>query len=311
MLNLIYKRELIKEYGGSETGVFRLFILYLKTVYSTTIGKIIIIFSPMLVALALSVMFPPFYSVGAAQIFVTALSSGVVWGMTYFSIRRTTLYSNMQGTRISKIKIYIAIWLVMLFVTFWSEVSYWTTTIILQEIGIKSFFEVVLSISWTFDMKWLQVDWFTLGYTWMGSVTLMFVASFVTRWLFKTEQTYFIILFIYILSLVPFGGILRPFMSSPDDILEHGIQLNKQLNVVTWISMVVPQYHLDLFNFSAISSGTFVTGHNGITHSLGEIQRLDSFRWSTDWKWNFTMLYPLVFGIILLPISYGTLDIVK
>ncbi len=310
ILNSIYKRETIDQYRGSDTGIIRLFNLYLKTVYSTNVGKILIIFSPMLVALSLSMMFPPFFSIGVAQVFVTSLSSGVIWGMTYFSIRRTTIYNNMQGTRISKIKIYVAIWLVMLFVTFWSEVSYWGTTIILEEIGIKSLFEIVLSLSYTFDMKWIQVDWITIGYTWFVSVTLMFVASFIARWVFRTEQQYFIVLFIYVLSLIPFGGILRPFMTSENDLLTSGIQITKDIDVVMAIGMLLPQYHLDLFNFAAISAGTIVT-HNGVQGTLGGLKFLDSFKWSSDWKWNFTIIYPIAFGILLIPISYATLDIIE
>ncbi len=61
-----------------ENGLPQLFVLFLKTVYSTNVGKIVIIFSPILVALALSVMFPIYVSVGASQVFVTSLSAGVI-----------------------------------------------------------------------------------------------------------------------------------------------------------------------------------------------------------------------------------------
>ncbi len=307
MFNWIYRKDAVNKYSESETGVLRLFSLYLKTVYSTNVGKVIIIFSPMLVALALSVMFPPYFSVGAAQVFVTSLSSGVIWGMTYFSIRRSTFYKNMHGTRISKVKIYIAIWLTMLFVTFWSEVSYWSTTIILDQIGIVSIFELVTSVVITFEMNWLKVDWFTLGYTWMASVTLMFVACFITRWLFNTEMMFFIVLLLYILLLIPFGGILRPFISV-NDTISNGIQLERDLNVVNIISLFVPQYHLDLFNFAALSSGVTTDVSTGAT--LGDIQVLDAFRWSDSWQWNWTIIYPIVFGIGMLIVAITTLDLV-
>ncbi len=286
-----------------ENGLPELFVLFLKTVYSTNAGKIVIIFSPILVALALSVMFPIYISVGASQVFVTSLSAGVIWGMTYFSIRRTTFYSNLHSTRVSIFKVYTAIWLVMLFVTFWSETTYWLTTMLLDVLDVKSLFGSISGIIGNeYNMKWIDVDWFTLVYTWLGSVTLMFVACFATRWLFKTEQTFFIILLIYILLLIPFGGILPPTPGHFVD--EGGITLQKNLNFVGYISMLFPQYHLNLFNYVAIWSGTIDLDAGS---SLGNMGWFSSFKWSTSWEWDFTILYPLVAGFVFLLIDIATL----
>ncbi len=294
-----------------ENGVFELFVLFLKTVYSTNIGKVMIIFSPMFVAFALSMMFPVYLSVGAAQVFVTSLSAGVIWGMTYFSIRRTTFYNNLYATKITVFKVYFSIWLVMLFVTFWSETTYWLTTIILDQLNVTSVIGNIFNLGNNeYDMQWLKVDWFTLGYTWMGSVTLMFVACFATRNLFRTEKLFFIILLVYILTLIPFGSILPPSPERFNYSSETGIVLTKNLNFVSYIGMLFPQYHLNLFNFVAIWSGTNVIDSNGaVLNSLGNMEWLSSFAWSDSWQWDFTIIYPLACGNVFLIIDYATIDL--
>ncbi len=78
MFTKFVKSEKVEEIGQGEVGILQLFTLFLKSVYSTNIGKVLIIFSPMLVSIALSVMFPIYIAVGAAQVFVTALSAGVI-----------------------------------------------------------------------------------------------------------------------------------------------------------------------------------------------------------------------------------------
>ncbi len=301
----------IDKISNKENGIPQLFVLFLKTVYSTTIGKVVIIFSPMLVALALSMMFPIYISVGAAQVFVTALSSGVIWGMTYFSIRRTTFYNNLYATKISVFKVYVSIWLVMLFVTFWSETTYWLTTMVLDQLNVSSLIGNVFDFGQNeYDINWLSVDWFTLVYTWLGSVTLMFVACFATRQLFKTEQLFFLVLLVYILVLIPFGGIIPP---GPNRFNYNGefIELNKNLNFVGYISMLFPQYHLNLFNYVAIWSGTnIVDATTGVSQgSLGNMGWLSSFKWSTEWQWDFTIIYPLACGFVILIIDIWTLDL--
>ncbi len=301
------KQEELDNSIKGDTGLPQLFLLYLKTVYSTTAGKVVIIFSPMLVALALSVMFPIYMSVGAAQVFVTSLSAGVIWGMTYFSIRRTTFYSNLNTTRINTIKVYVAIWFVMLFVTFWSEATYWVTTILLDVLHVNSLVGNIFNVGdIQYDMTWYLVDWFTLIYTWIGSVTLMFVACFATRWLFNNEQLFFIALLVYILALVPFGGILPPMPDKFSD--EGGIVLTKNLNAVGYISMLIPQYHLNLFNYVAVWSGTNQIVDGEVVGTLGNMHLLSSFHWSSQWQWNFTILYPLVSGFALLIVDILTLD---
>ncbi len=305
MLKSIYKADNLEKIDNSNLGIFDLFYLFLKTVYSTTLGKILIIFSPIVAAFALTALFPPYFATPIGQIFVGPLSAGIVWGMTYFSIRRTTFYDNLRTTKISMFKVYMSIWMIMVFVTFFSEATYWLTVIILDSIGIQSILSLLINFGSELTMNWMKVDWFTMGYVWIGSITFVFVVSFALRSLFNSEKTYFIILLIYILFLIPFGGILRPidFYSSSDNIAgEIGIQINKPLTFTTAIGLFIPQYHFDMFIFSAISSGTFVDGH-----SLGYINAFDSFVWSSSWQWNMSILYPPIIGILFIAIDFLTI----
>lgn len=307
MFTKFVKSEKVEEIGQGEVGILQLFTLFLKSVYSTNIGKVLIIFSPMLVSIALSVMFPIYIAVGAAQVFVTALSAGVIWGMTYFSIRRTTFYYNLHSTKVSIVKVYFSILLVMLFVTFWSETTFWLTTIFLDLINVNSIVGSALNIVGDEkDMNWLLVDWLTLIYTYLASVVLMFLACFATREIFKTEQTFFIILIVYILVLIPFGGILPPSQSNFH--YENGaIIFDRDITFVRAVSMALPQYNLNLFNYASVWAGTVQIDSSGMIDTLGNMSWLSSFKWSESWQWNFTILQPIAFGIILIFISCLTI----
>ncbi len=298
---------------GIDSGIARLFLLYIKIIYSSIPGKVVIIFSPIMVALALSVMMPIYMSVGASQIFVTSMSAGVIWGMTYFSIRRTTFYDNLTKTRINTIRVYIAIWLSMLFVTFFSESSYWITTIILDKIELVSLLSNLFEglSHENFEVNWARVDWLIIIYTWLGSITLMFVACFATRWLFRTEQTFFIVLATYILMLIPFGALVPP---SVERLYSdgHSIQLTRHMGLFGFISMLFPEYSLNMFNYAAVwSSIDILDGGALLHHGWGYIQPFQSFVWSKSWEWNYVILYPLVAGFILLCIDILTLYINK
>lgn len=293
----------VDQHPEGEVGIWTLFKLFTKSVYSTTAGAVVIIFSPMLVALGLAAMFPIHISVGAAQVFVTLLSAGVLWGMTYFSIRRTTFYKNLTITSVNVIKVYLSIYFTMLFVTFISECSFWTTTIILDWMNLNSVVSTLFGFvsENTNEMNWIKVDWFTLVYTWIGSVTLMFLACFATRSIFRTEATFFLILITYILLLIPFGGILPP--SIENFHYENGhIVLDKDFTFIVGMSFLFPQYHLNLFNYVAVWSGTLTDGL-----SMAGMVWFSAFKWSSSWMWDFTILMPLMSGVCLLVISLLTI----
>ncbi len=287
----------------SEIGVYKLTKFFTKTVYSSKIAAFVIIFSPMIVALGLGAMMPIHLSVGMSQIFVTLLSAGTLWGMTYFSIRRTTFYQNLSTTRIKTIKVYLGIYFTMLLVTFCSEFSFWTVTILLDLIGLNSVFAVLFGLiaENSHNIDWSKIDWITLIYTWLGSVTLMFLACFVTRNIFNLEATFFFVLATYILLLIPFGGVIPPL---PEHFkFENGmVVLERDFTLFTVATLFFPQYHLNLFNFVSVWAGT-----TNDSISMGGFTWLSSFHWSDSTLWNYTIMMPLASGVLLLIASSLTL----
>ncbi len=303
----IWSNNDITEYGATEVSLFRLLNLYLKVVYSTWMTRIVIILSPMLVALALSAFFTPYFQVGAGQVFVTSLSSGVIWGMTYFSMRKTTLHSNLSGTRVSRYLMYTAIILTMIIVTACSQVTYWGTIIILDKVGFTSLLSLVINVNHDWQMNWLDVDWFTLLYTWLMSVTLMFLGSFATRNIFSTENSYFVVLLCYILYLVGFGGLILPELSGANGYIEFTSTSNP-LKMILQFAM--PQYSINMFNFVAVLSGVeYVDG--GVVNTWRGIEPLEAFKWSQDWRWNYVIVYPWVIYAFLGTISIFTIEFYK
>ncbi len=289
---------------NSEIGIYKLTKFFTKTVYSSKVAAFVIIFSPMLVALGLGAMMPIHLAVGASQVFVTLLSAGTLWGMTYFSIRRTTFYKNLSTTRIKTIKVYLGIYLTMLLVTLCSEISFWTITIFLDLIGMNSVVAIIFGLvsENSHNIEWLKVDWFTLAYTWLASVTLMFLACFATRNIFNLEATFFFVLATYILLLIPFGGIIPP---TPEHFkFENGmVVLEKDLTLFTVTTLLFPQYHLNLFNFVSVWAGT-----TNDSISMGGFTWLSSFHWSDSSLWNYTILMPIASGVLLIIWSSLTLN---
>lgn len=299
----IWKSNEIDNYKGDNLNLFRFLYLNIKTVYSTWATRIVIILSPLLVTLALSVMMPLHYYIGAGQIFVTTLSAGTIWGMTYFSFRKSTIYENIRGTKSKNHEMYLSIFITILMVTFCSEVIFWLSSILFSYMIPSSIFERLLnSVSSDYSYSWGNIDWITQIYTWFMQVSLMFAGSFVLRGIFNNEKNYFIILFILILILFPFGGLLRPGLEYVSD---NGIQI-KNINAIKYISLVFPQTCLNYMSFAAISSGSLL---NNV--SLGGLDVLSSWDISTQWQWNFVIFYPILVFTILSVISLLTVDFIK
>ncbi len=284
--------------------VVRLFILNLKTIYSTWSSRIVVIFSPFFVALTLSLFLPLAYSIGAGQIFVTTLSAGTIWGMTFFSIKKSTIYNNISTTRIKDFELYLSIFLSILLVTFFSQVTYWLSSIFFNYIISEPIAAHLIGGIYNIKgMDWSKIDWVTILYSWILSILLIYMMSFFMRNIFNSDKIYFISLFIYLLLLIPFGGLLRPNIYNGDTANVVGVQYGK-LNIIQYISLIFPQYHINSLNFAAVSSGAIVdygapTGYG----TFGNFEFLSSFRWSSDWRWNFTLLYPIFFLLTLILIS--------
>lgn len=297
----LWRTDSINKLDSSKPTLWMLFHINMKTVYSTISTRAVVIFSPIIVALVLSVFLPVSYSVGAGQVFVTILSSGTIWGMTYFSIRKSTFYDNLRSTKSTNITLYLSILLSMFVVTFFSQVSYWTSTVIFDSL-ITSFSEQAAgAILWDMKIFWEKVDWITIIYTWFISILLMFMGSFSTRWILKNDKTYFIVLFTYVLLLLPFGGVIRPFFQQwPDGNITF---TDTKWSPIMKISMIFPQSSINYMNFIAVANGTMI---NGTTETFGHFQFLGSFNWSNHWEWNFCLLYPPIVLLSLAIFSWFT-----
>lgn len=279
---------------GKNWSITNLFWLNLKRVYSEPATAMVVIFSPFFVTFALSVMLPFYIYVAIGQIFTTTLSAGVIWGMTFYPFKKSTFQENISLTRSKSINIYIAIFMTMIFVTMWSQVTFWSLSIILETLNLTSvmgnFFNYGSS---QIEVKWRYMDWFTIGYTWALSVTIIFLMSMGIKEWVHNDKTYFLILLIFLLMLVPFGGTLPP----RSEMTESGIQVGRHFNVASYIGLVFPQFHINTLLYTAISPGIYIT-ESGLTHTMGYMEKYDSFTISTDWKWNISVFYPPSFILL-------------
>lgn len=302
MYNIWNSNEIEKSVYENLT-LLKFLYLNIRTVYSTLSTKIVIILSPILVTLALDVMIPLHYYVGAGQTFVTTLSAGTIWGMTYFSFRKSTIYENIRGTRHTNYSMYLSIFITMLMVTACSEILFWISSIFFYYIiPISILGQLLEKTDYSYVYVWSEMDWVTLIYIWFMQVALMFSGSFVLRGIFHTEKTYFIILFIFVIILLPFGGLIKPSM---DYTKETGILIN-DFNTVKFISIIFPQTCLNYMSFASVGSGTFI----GET-PIGEITKYSSWVISSNWKWNYIIFYPWVVIIIMDVISLFTIEFIK
>lgn len=301
----IWNGNSIDKYKNTDTSIIQLFLLNIKTVYSTKTTKTLVIFSPIIVSFSLSIMLPIYYYVGLGQIFTTTLSSGIIWGMTYFSLRKSALYKNILISNIKRWEIYFSILLTMFFVTFFSQITFWTSAIIFDSIGYKTIGEMFLELRGDFNVNWAMIDWVTIVYTWILAVVIMFLVSFITREIFNSSKYYFIVLLVYVIFLVPFSNLFRLNFQYVDE----NIIVNTKVGFVFIVSSLFPQSHINNMVFVAVSSGVEIMDENtGLTQTFGNIEKFASFKWSTDWKWDLTIVYPPLALILLTFTSIMTIN---
>jgi|GEM_PF-2117360 len=95
----------------------------------------------------------------------------------------------------------------------------------------------------------------------------MFVGSFSFRNMCKTQKTYYLILIVYIFSLVGFGNLLPTYYHGVDgNIVKNGVSStsNKDFKldmpIFTYVvSCIIPQYHLNVFLMKSMDSGIINT----------------------------------------------------
>lgn len=302
------------ENKSESNSTFELFWLNMKTIFSTKSTTFVILFSPFIVTLTLSIMMPVYFYVAAGQLFVTTLSGGVIWGMTYYTLKSSTLNENIHLANIKKLNIYFSILLSMFAVTFFSQITFWFWSIIFSIIPIDSLASIFFDLGVDhLEMNWSNVDWAGMFYSWILGILIIFSISFVGKDLFKESKTYFIVLFVYLIFLIAFGGIIRPNMEyyspeNPDGQAYnlYGVQVYYETRgFVYWVSFFMPQTHISRIIFSSMSSGVNKLDDqtNAFVETWGKFEMFSTFKWSSDWEWNMTLLYPP--SIILATAFYG------
>ncbi len=307
----IEKNKFLKIENYNLISLFSLIILNLKIVYRNLTTRTIVLLSPVLVVFSLSIFSPIYFYVGFGQIFVTTLSSGIIWGMVYFSLRRSTLYNNFFMTKMRKEKIYFSIIFSMIFVTFISQLIFWFSAVFFNSLLAHPFFNSIFVSDSDFgyiNINWLNINWTIILYTWIFSVLFIFLFSFSTRWFFSTERFYFLFLLIYLLILLSFSCLFSPNLEYVEN---KGIQIQNNSNpFLYYLYMLIPQYHINMLVFSSVYSGVEVYSSLGdFLHNLNNFEPNSIFNWSSDWEWNFTLIYPFVFLFLLFLISILTINI--
>jgi len=276
--------------------VSKLFILNIKNVYSTWATRLVIFLSPIFVVFSLSVLFPIQLFVAAGQVFTVPLSAGIVYGMAYFPMKRSTIDNNISITSLNKIQVYGTILLTMLFVTFISEITFWVSLIFFEKIGIAGTTSIlnIITKDKNFEVNWLKVEWGIVFYYWIMSTTLMFLTSFFVRGFTKSINWYYSILFIYVMFLISFGKLLEGESLK----VENGdLVIHNNVNFIYIVSSFVPQSHLDLFMTKSMNTGIINSVDGTTYHGLNLVK---TFSWSTDWQWNYSLLYPWAFLLVII-----------
>ena len=166
-------------------------------------------------------------------------------------------------------------------------------------------------------VDWLKVEWGAIFYYWVISTVLMFIGSFVFRNMCKNQKTYYLILIVYILSLVGFGNLVPTYYHGVNgNIVKDGTSAtsNNDLKLhqplITYIiSCFIPQYHLNVFLMKAMDNG-IINGQASSKYSptwwnLGSVS---AFSWSSDWHWNFSLLFPPAVLVFLSLITWRTIE---
>lgn len=288
----------------------KLFTLNIKTIYSTNATKIVIFLSPILVTMSLLFMMPIYFAIGALQIFIVTTSAGVIWGMLYYKTKNTNFKKNLFVSNISTFQFYLSILICMLFVTTISELLSWCTIFFMDFLNVTTLIEILRILPYdNLVLNWDKVDWFVIIYIWFLGVLIMFVIAFFTRNFFNTIKNYFTIFFIYVFFLSIFGQVIRPNFEYYNGTTTElkGVIIHENENFIHFISLFLPQSHLNKMSFAAISSGTIVNSTSSdLFETWGKFDLFSSFVWSDDSEWNLTIIYPPI-----LIVSFLTFNLIN
>ncbi|NQX83174.1 MAG: hypothetical protein HRS50_00465 [Mycoplasmataceae bacterium] len=293
------------------------YILMIKNHFKSSsfyLGNLLI---PIMIVFSCGILFPIYYSFIWMLFISMSFSAFAAYGTLFFTIRKSTMMKNVDMTANESSTLYLATLLIMLSVTFITFVVIILTLISFDNFGFLShqwFFNNSNNLEGIKSINWFNIWWDMIGYYWITQSILVFSMSFFIEQLVSTQKNFFIIVFIYMLGGLFFGGIFSPtmYIDSNGEVIIltqenlkdlSGLELQgiiptyQQGGAMWFISQLWPHYGLNQLAFNSLESAT-VDGVGNLSSwhdiRIWEIINLNGILYYVFMPW----LY-IVFGILM------------
>lgn len=188
-----------------------LFFLFIKSYFKSSAFFIINIFIPFVLVFSIVIAFPIAYGFSWIIFITLSFSSFASYGILYFNFRNSNAYKNLELTNVTVASIYFSILTVIfliVFITFLFDLFFLQICISAHMVANLWGFQPANSLSFSYDIS--KMAWSTLFYYLINIILLTFSMSFVIQEIAQSQKGFFLIVFIFVISGLFFGGTFSP-----------------------------------------------------------------------------------------------------
>ncbi len=271
------------------------------------------LFIPIIITLALAILFPIWYSFIWMLFINLTLTAFITYGILFFTVRKSTIMKNIDMLSTETGSLYVSTFFTILLNTFITFVVFFTFLIILYFSGIASiaFFYDVGNPEREQLVNWRNIWWNAIVYYWFTSGVITFAISFVIEKIVSTQKNFFLISFIYLLGGLFFSGIVSEGIQIVDGVprvVTVDMFLNDHSSIedptalfITYlwgkpawmISQLWPHYGLNQITFASINAGSYASTGTGFAwNGVSFWDQLD------DQKVEFYVIMPWLYSVL-------------
>ena len=303
-------------------------IMNVKAIFSHTVfnlkffinnkKKVSFFIVPIILSLILAIIFFPI-SLGFSIIVETGLimSEGIIFMSLSGNFRNSSLYKNIEPTKLNKFNFNISIYILMITSSIIILFLLMTSLIILSPFNIIE--TGWLSYDKTLNYKFLNKNVSIVFLSMIEMTTILFVISYLFIQISNSQKNYYMLMFSFVILNVIFGATINSYFwaqyLNPVTSFGEPVSKFKEYSYMSyspaifpswtfWISLLYPFYAPGQL-LIIYGQKSLVESANGVTSAGSEWGNVISLQWQTVhntpqwyqssiWRWNITLLMPLI-----------------
>ncbi len=298
------KLNTTNDHKSSHYWIFKLIELSFISIIKKWSLYLYVLLTVLISILACVVFIPYEIAGGIFYLFAMLFPVLLILGQSTYTIKNSTLYSNIETSGINKFRFYFSQLIIAVLFTFMISIVFWCL------IAIIGIFPLFLD-GWIGDGK--VVDPFINPYTkeviFQNIIYVMFVSSFLSFSVYFVMQQFFNTVIYYNMGMLSFlviglifsGSLNNFFKVAGDSGSEHLVFSRSMFPKFMFIpSLFIPSYGLGQFTTMAVTQNSMpitsvagMTADNFTYYSLGN-----------NWQWTLVILQP--YAIIASYLSVGS-----